>query len=845
MSKSARDQRVARRDALGVSPHLSTGTAAAVGHAEAVDAVHSQLGNRWLGAALAGGGGAFGEAMLAPLAGAAAGLEVQAPPPSVLRRVLRQRSAGRGGGVSVEDLIARSAGEPLSEAVAERVGQAIGHDVRHVRVHRDGAAARASSELRAHAFALGADVFFGGGEYAPGTPRGDELLVHELTHVKQHDEGRIPVSTGGLEVSSPSDPLEQEAYAAEGRVGSLGLGGLSPFVGSSGAGSPGVGGRASVHRDAKAGSKSAPQGEKKEASRAEVLTYFKAIVAAILEQKSNNDADCDWVSDMWKRAADLDSTTVGRIVTFFGGHKTADEIFSDASLAIRKAGKSLDFAITAWKEVASLVGLNHKLGNRLSILDVIKLGHSIEAFKYTGDAYREAMLARRDAFDAWNAHAKVSEAKRKNAQSWVTGLKVVSEIGNVAATIAMGPVGGGLRQFAWYTVKNIGYRVGKQMLVETSKAFNGVGSFKPSDWAKVLGKEALKGTVDALIGKFSPGAVEFIKSHLKVLRPLGDLVATEVAEIGLGTTVDTLKDIGFEMALGEQEFSWENVKKSAKKNLSMALVQRVLVRGGEVGGKAIQRRRATKSIRASIGDREQLAKVASSKVQRMVDAYAGGTMDYGTAKRQLDLLYDQQQVNALVLADLRMKYADEIKRRPLLRNIPHMEVVNEDAIKDVDIKAKSNDSRSNGALADYESGGKTYAQSASVLKETEAKALELQQLRDRLTMGGDDAKAEIHNVIEAYRSGELTYGEAEQSIKDLSGHQRGVWKSEQAELAKRKDADADGWVSSTLGGEGVSTRHTDGKLTASGSVGNPLVPGAVKEWIGAWGSGQEAEKKTE
>ncbi|WP_290884039.1 DUF4157 domain-containing protein [Fischerella sp.] len=49
-----------------------------------------------------------------------------------------------------------------------------GHDFSSVRVHTDAKAAES-----AHA------IVFGTGQYAPGTPTGQRLLAHELTHVVQ------------------------------------------------------------------------------------------------------------------------------------------------------------------------------------------------------------------------------------------------------------------------------------------------------------------------------------------------------------------------------------------------------------------------------------------------------------------------------------------------------------------------------------------------------------------------------------------------------------------------------------------------------------------------------------
>jgi uncharacterized protein YciI len=89
------------------------------------------------------------------------------------------------------------------------------HDFGHVRVHTDSAASASAKALQAHAFAQGSEIWFGPGEWAPGTPEGDRLLLHELTHVVQSDEGRLPAGGG---VSDPGDRHEVEAYANEHRL---------------------------------------------------------------------------------------------------------------------------------------------------------------------------------------------------------------------------------------------------------------------------------------------------------------------------------------------------------------------------------------------------------------------------------------------------------------------------------------------------------------------------------------------------------------------------------------------------------------------------------------------------
>jgi hypothetical protein len=128
--------------------------------------------------------------------------------------------ARAGGGIlpsgrahpEVEATIARArgAGRPLEPAQRERFGARLGDDLSDVRLHTDSTADALARSVDARAFATGADVYFAAGEYQPGSPSGDQLLVHELTHVVQQ---RGASTSGPLTVSQPGDPAEREADA--------------------------------------------------------------------------------------------------------------------------------------------------------------------------------------------------------------------------------------------------------------------------------------------------------------------------------------------------------------------------------------------------------------------------------------------------------------------------------------------------------------------------------------------------------------------------------------------------------------------------------------------------------
>lgn len=98
-------------------------------------------------------------------------------------------------------------GRPLPEALQQKMESAFGANFSDVRIHV-GAEAPAIGAL---AFTLGSNIYFAPGQYDPMTPRGQQLLGHELAHVVQQRQGRVrnPFGTGIAVVQDPG--LEAEA----------------------------------------------------------------------------------------------------------------------------------------------------------------------------------------------------------------------------------------------------------------------------------------------------------------------------------------------------------------------------------------------------------------------------------------------------------------------------------------------------------------------------------------------------------------------------------------------------------------------------------------------------------
>jgi hypothetical protein len=96
-------------------------------------------------------------------------------------------------------------GAPLPDALRDYFGPRLGHDFARVRVHTDTAADETARELGAVAFAIGNNVAFASGRYAPETPGGQRLLAHELVHVAQQGDSPVRVARASYGTPGP-DP---------------------------------------------------------------------------------------------------------------------------------------------------------------------------------------------------------------------------------------------------------------------------------------------------------------------------------------------------------------------------------------------------------------------------------------------------------------------------------------------------------------------------------------------------------------------------------------------------------------------------------------------------------------
>lgn len=113
-------------------------------------------------------------------------------------------------------LLKQSAGSPVDSNVREKLSGHLGFDPSGARIHTGPAAAAAARDLKAEAFTIGRDVFFGAGMHDPASAKGLGLMAHELTHVGQQtgtigEKARFFSQSGG-------DEMEQEAQQTAERV---------------------------------------------------------------------------------------------------------------------------------------------------------------------------------------------------------------------------------------------------------------------------------------------------------------------------------------------------------------------------------------------------------------------------------------------------------------------------------------------------------------------------------------------------------------------------------------------------------------------------------------------------
>lgn len=100
-----------------------------------------------------------------------------------------------------------SVGRAMPDPVRKKMEAFFRADFSNVRIYQGSQA----QSIGAHAFTMGSDIYFAPGQYSPDTPRGQQLLGHELAHVIQQRNGRVRAPQGKGTVVVNDHALEAEA----------------------------------------------------------------------------------------------------------------------------------------------------------------------------------------------------------------------------------------------------------------------------------------------------------------------------------------------------------------------------------------------------------------------------------------------------------------------------------------------------------------------------------------------------------------------------------------------------------------------------------------------------------
>ncbi|MGN9758649.1 eCIS core domain-containing protein [Streptomyces sp. SD31] len=144
------------------------------------------------------------------------------------RRRKRKERAAKNRAPEPKNIVS-GAGQPLDAGVRRELEEQLGHDLGSVRLHTDRDANALTGMLGADAVAVGQNIFFGEGQYQPGTEQGRALLAHELLHTIQH-----PFASGSLaagrDLGQVSAPHEAAERAAEDTAQAVARGDQAPEV---------------------------------------------------------------------------------------------------------------------------------------------------------------------------------------------------------------------------------------------------------------------------------------------------------------------------------------------------------------------------------------------------------------------------------------------------------------------------------------------------------------------------------------------------------------------------------------------------------------------------------------
>ena len=127
-------------------------------------------------------------------------VRVNTAPAALQRKAGPEARAGHAAGRATDAV--SSGGQALTQSDRAFFEPRFGRDLGHVRIHSNGAAARAAAGIGALAYTHRNHIAFADGAYRPGDAGGRRLLAHELAHTMQQG------SAGTIRRTCPTDPAQ-------------------------------------------------------------------------------------------------------------------------------------------------------------------------------------------------------------------------------------------------------------------------------------------------------------------------------------------------------------------------------------------------------------------------------------------------------------------------------------------------------------------------------------------------------------------------------------------------------------------------------------------------------------
>ncbi|WP_392530488.1 DUF4157 domain-containing protein [Nostoc sp. C117] len=137
-------------------------------------------------------------------AGISANIQRQTIPEEELQmKPMLQRKMAAAPDLEASIEQARGGGQPLADNFRKPIEREFGGaDFSKVKVHTDPTSDQLNQSIQARAFTTKQDVFFRQGAYNPGSREGQELIVHELTHVVQQNGDAVRAKPGIVQRTS-------------------------------------------------------------------------------------------------------------------------------------------------------------------------------------------------------------------------------------------------------------------------------------------------------------------------------------------------------------------------------------------------------------------------------------------------------------------------------------------------------------------------------------------------------------------------------------------------------------------------------------------------------------------